>query len=101
MRWTVEVAGQAASLVANNGFAARDFLFPLAQIVGGNRLQIVNVVEVNVVHEVHIRIDVSRDGDVDEKQRGIFSQLHQRLQPCAVNDVMRSGRAADDDVNVG
>ena len=46
-----------------------NFLLALFEVAVRDRLEIVDVIEVNVLQEIHLRIDVARDGDIDEKQR--------------------------------
>jgi hypothetical protein len=52
--------------VANDLFAPNNFLFTLFQIVVGDGLEVVNVIEINVLHEIDFGIDVARHGDVNE-----------------------------------
>ncbi len=62
-------------------------------------LQVVNVVEIDALQEVHLRLDVAGHGEVNEQQRAVAAQLHQRFQRGAVENVMRRRGAADDDVH--
>src|SRR5207244_801549 len=45
------------------------------------------------------RLDVPGHGDIDEKERLVLAQFHEGLELGAVENVVRRGSAADDDVN--
>src|ERR1035437_1067862 len=47
-------------LLANDLLAAEDFLLTLFKIIVSDGLQVVDVVEVNVLQEVHLGLDVAR-----------------------------------------
>ncbi len=76
-----------------------DLLPALPKVIVGDGLQIVDVVEIDVVQEIDGGINVARHGDVNQKKRPVLARLHQRLQAGAVQDAMRGGGAADEDVN--
>ena len=95
------VAHERPGLLADDGRAPGDFLLALAKVIVGNGLQIIDVVEVNVLQKIDGRINVARHGDVNEQQRPVAAQFHQWLQLRPVKNIMRRGRAADDDVNAG
>ena len=61
MVWMQERPG----FFADDGFAAGDFLLALLEIVVRDGLQVVDVVEINVIEEIHLRLDVARDGDIN------------------------------------
>ena len=90
-----------ARLVPDDGLATGDFVLALPQVIRGDFLEIINVVKIDVLQEFDLRVNVARHGDVNQKQRPVLARLHQRLQPGAVQDVMRRRGAADDDVNAG
>ena len=62
-------------------------------------MQVVDVVEVHILQEIDFRLDVARHRDVDEQQRLVPAELHQRLQFDPVENVVRRGGAADDNVD--
>src|SRR5688572_21130579 len=64
---------KSSGLLPNDYLAPRYFLFSLAKIIGRNGLEVINVVEVNVIHEVDFRLNVARHGDVDDEQCAILS----------------------------
>src|SRR5207302_10854722 len=90
---------QRFDLLTDHGFATGDFLTTLFEIIVGDGLQIVNVVEVNVFQKIHFRLDVTWYRDVDQQQWPVLAKLHERLEFRAVQHVMRRGGAADDDVD--
>ena len=90
---------QRFDLLPDDGFATDDFLAPLFEVIVGDGLQVVNVVEVNVFQKIHLGLDIPWYRDVNQQQRPVLAQLHERLQFRAVQHVMRCGGAADDDVN--
>src|SRR5437870_2547954 len=92
-------AQQRSGLLPNDRFASGDLLAALLEGVVGDGLEVVDVVEVNVLQKVHLGFDVPRHRDVDQQQGPVFAELHDRLQFGAVENVMRRGGAADDDVD--
>src|SRR5262245_33884453 len=90
---------QRLRFLGDDGFATCDFIFALLEIIVGNRLQVIDVVEVDVFQEVNFRFDVARDGDVDQEQGAVSAPVHERFEFGAVQNVMRGRRAADDDVD--
>ena len=91
---------QAARVLTNDRFAPDDFLPALLEIIVGDGLEVIDVIEVNVLQKVDLGVDVARHGDVDEQQRAVAAQFHQRLEPRAIEHVMRRGGAADDDIDL-
>src|SRR5438045_9675994 len=67
-------AEQGRRLFADDFFATRYFLFALVQVIARDGLQIVNVIEVNVPHQVYFRVDVAWDSDVHQKQWTILAE---------------------------
>ena len=61
-------------------------------------MQIVNVVNEDPVQLVHLRIDIARYGDIDEKHRAVLSSLKELQSVLASEDRMRGTRRGDDDV---
>src|SRR6185436_14589876 len=56
-------AKQGGDFFADNLFATDDLLLALLQVVVGDRLQVVDVVEIDVRHQVHLGIDVAGHRD--------------------------------------
>src|ERR1035437_7823183 len=67
----VRVTQQRLRLFADDLFAAGDFFLTLLEVIVGNGLQVVHVVEIYVCQEVDFRLDVAGHGDVDEQQRAV------------------------------
>ncbi len=97
MRAAEEVPGPGA----DDGFATGDFLAALAQVVVGDGLEVVNVVEINIFEKIDLRLDVAGNGDINDKQRPVLARFEERREAGAVKNVMRGGGAADDDVGLG
>src|SRR6266542_6104343 len=76
------------------------FLLPLSHIFPDDLFQVVNVVEVNVVDELHLRVDVPRDGDVDEEQRPTATDLHRGCDIAAAQNRLGRAGGTDHDVRV-
>src|SRR4051812_1388538 len=90
---------QCARAFLDDGFAFGDFFAPLLHVIVGDLLEIVDVEKVNLIQKIYFRINVARDGDIDQKQGTIFAQLHERCELCAVENVMRGRCAADDNIH--
>src|SRR5438270_3872919 len=65
---------------ANHLLAQSDLLLSLSQIIVGNRLKVIDVVEINIFQEVDLRLDVARHCDIDQKQRAIAAEFHDGLE---------------------
>ena len=68
---------------------------------GGNLLQIVDVVDEDAFDLVHRRIDVARDGDIDEEHGPVAAAVHELLAVLAAEDGVRRAGGTDDDVGFG
>src|SRR6185369_8816134 len=78
----------------DNFFATCDFLLALLEVISGNRLEVIDVIEVDILHEINLRLNIARHGDIDQEQSSIPPELHQRRQFRAIQDVMRRRSAA-------
>src|SRR4051812_34856647 len=96
---TPPTSNQGARFLLNDRFTPRDLFLALLQVIVGDGLQVVDVVEVDILEEIHFRLDVAGHRDVDQKQRPVFSELHQWLELLAIEDVMRRSGAADHDIH--
>ena len=67
---------KASGLFADDLFTPHDFLLSLFEIIVCNRLQVVDVVEENIFHEIDFRFDVTRNGYIDEQQRAVSAKFH-------------------------
>src|SRR5581483_3246825 len=71
------------------------------QRLGDDRLEIVDVVEVTAVEVVDRRVEVPRDGEVDEQELTAATLAERSLDGGGVEHVARSARGGDDDVGAG
>src|SRR5690606_23679590 len=81
--------------LANDRLAAGHFHVALLQVIVRDRLEVIDVVEENVLHEVDFGLDVARHGNVDQEQRPATPRGQERFQAAAVDYVMRGRGAAD------
>ena len=65
------------------------------------RLQIVDVVDKDAFHLVHRRIDVARNGDVDEEHGPVTATMHELLAVLFPENRMRRASGADHNVGFG
>ena len=74
---------------------------PLAvfDVLLDNPLEIVDVVDVDIVQAVDVRIDVPRYGDIDEKQRPVAPAAHGAPDLVPTDDDSRSPGGANDDIH--
>ena len=64
-------------------------------------LQIVDVVDEDAFDLVHRRIDVARNGDIDEEHGAVAAAMHELLAVFSAEDGVRRAGGADDDVGFG
>jgi hypothetical protein len=86
---SVRNAEECPDLFADDGFATGNFVFALLQVIVGNGLKVVDIVQINVLEKIHIGLDVARDGDIYQQERAVFAGSYQRLEFDAIEDVMR------------
>src|SRR5271170_352822 len=65
---------------------------------GGDRLQVVNVVEEDALNAVHLRIDIARNRDIDEKHGPVAAAVNELSAVLGAEDRLRRSRGSDDDV---
>ena len=70
----------------------------LFHVRGGDLLQVVDVVDEDAVELVQLRIDVARDGDIDEEHGPVAALVKEGLAVLGAEDGMRRAGGADDDV---
>ena len=70
------------------------------QIFFNNRFKVVDVVKRDALNLADFRVNVARDGNVDEKNSASLPPRHQLLRLPRLNDVMRRARGCDDYVDV-
>ena len=87
-------------LLFHYGLGLDGLAAPGCQVLLDNFLQIVDVVEVDVVQAVHVRIHVPRHCDVDEEHGPVASGLQDCLYVACVDNGLRSTRGGDDYVHL-
>ncbi len=84
----------------DNLVAPGDGILPLGQVGLGHRLQVVDVVEEDAVVAADLRVDVPRQGDVDQQDRPVAAPGRDaREAPGRQDRLVRAG-AGDDDVGL-
>src|SRR5580700_8873792 len=90
-----DVEGLQASLktydfALDNVGGALGLLFAIRHVRGDGLLQIVDVVDENSVHLVHLRINVARYRDIDEEHGTVLAPAHKELAVLTAEDGVRS-----------
>ena len=81
---------EAVGLLGDDRLGALGLAPPAGEGLGDDRLEIVDVVEVAAVELVHGRVDVARDGEVDEEQRPALAAPARRRAPVSDEPAARS-----------
>jgi hypothetical protein len=90
-----------ADLVFDDGEAAGDFLFAAGAGFAGDGFEGVDVVEVDPGDVIDGWVDVAGDGDIDDEERAAAAAAEGREDEIRVDDGVRGGGRADDDVGFG
>src|SRR5439155_24685873 len=83
----------------NDCFAVDDLPLALLQALISDGLQVIDIVEVDVLQTSDCRLDVPRHGNINQQQRTIPAEFYDRRQSGAVQNVVRRGSAANDDID--
>src|SRR5581483_5026054 len=67
---------------------------------GGYLLQIVNIVDEDAVELIHLRINVARNGDIDEEHGPVAAAMQKSLAMLAAEDGVRRACRCDHDVGI-
>ena len=70
----------------NNAFRVLGFFVAFSRIGSNCLLQIVDVVNKNAIELIHLRIDVTRNGDINEEHRSISSAAEEAFAMFAPKD---------------
>ena len=62
--------------------------------------QVVDAVQEHVSSLTDLRLDVARDGEVDDEDRRVPARLHHALEQALAEDRQRARRAGNDDVEL-
>jgi hypothetical protein len=89
---------EALDLNGDEGFRVDSLAAAFFHMRRGHLLQVVDVVDEDTVELVHLRIDVARNGNIDEKHRPVAAAMEKCLAVLAAEDRQRSAGGADDDV---
>src|SRR5204863_8454343 len=76
-------------------------LLAISHVLANNRVEVVDVVEVDVVELLHVWIHVTRNGNVDEDQRAIPTPLHHVFDIGAIQERFRGTGRNDNNIRVG
>src|SRR6056297_891992 len=94
--WSDSEVGQpfmkAADLLIDNLVGLDRLLLTLLEIGLDHALKIVNIIEINAVNLAGSRINVARNGDVDQKHRLIAPHFTGGLEICGADDIIRRSR---------
>ena len=96
----LEPLAKAFHLQADDVLGPGRFLATLGQIFLHDLLQVVDVVEVDVVQTVDVRVDVAGHGDIDKKHGLVPSGLEHGAHVPGFYDHMGGAGGADDDVHL-
>src|SRR5262249_18715859 len=84
--------------LAHYFFGRLSFTLTLSQIGIDDIAEVVDVVKKNVTDLVDFWIDVSGNGDIDDENRTVLSQMDQSLPISFVQNEGWRARGADDDI---
>ena len=91
---------EALDFACDEGFGVAGLAVALFHVGGGYLLQVVDVVDEDAFELVHRRIDVARDGNVDEEHGAIAAAMQESLSVLGAEDVVGRAGGADDDVGL-
>lgn len=75
-------------------------LLPLGHIALNNGMQIIHAVQIGVGQIADLRLNVARNGDIDQQHRPVAARLQRALDHSFTDDRQRAGRRADNDIGV-
>ena len=92
-----EPRGEPLDFFADNRIGACDLARAPREVLANRCLQIVDVVQEHLLDLAGRRLDIARNGDIDDEQRPVPSGAHHRfdVRPCQ-NRRRGSGRGDDD-----
>ncbi len=96
----LEAVEQFVAFLGDEAFAQLKLGLALLEVLSGDALEVVDVVNVHVLELVAVGIDVARHGNVHEQQRPVATLPEQPLKLVACEHVVRRGGAANDNVNL-
>ena len=72
---------------------------PVLDVFIDDIFQVIDIIYISIAQAIDFRIDVAGNGDVDEKNRPVFADAHDRFHLIAVQDESGCAGRADDDVH--
>ena len=93
--------GEEASRFFRHYFLSLRRLFqPLLAVGFNDALEVIGIVQVDIFQFVHLRVDIPRHGDVDEKHRPLFPAADRPGHVLRPDDVVGSTGGRQDDVRL-
>jgi len=93
-----EFGHHSSGLLLDDGAALGQFLFAMPHVLANDGFQVVDVIEINVRDELHVRVNVPRHGNINQNQRPVASRMHDDLDVLQVQNRLWTSGGADDDV---
>ena len=84
---------KAFNLAFDNVRGALRLFFAIRDVRSHGLLQIVDVVDEDAVHLVHLRIDIARHRNIDEEHGTILAAAHEQFAVLAAEDSVRELRS--------
>src|SRR6185436_14277163 len=87
-------------------FLGNDFLGLFGDVTAAlnvgldHAIQVVDIVEEHALQFVHTRLDIARDGDVDQEHGTVAAPVDHGAHLFAVDDVVRRAAGSDDNIHV-
>src|SRR6185437_11211646 len=91
-------AAEADDFLLDQCLSPLRFSSTVAYVGFDNLLQIIDVVRENTVHLSHFRIDVARNGDINEEHGPILAAMHEELAMFSTEDRVRSAGRGNHDI---
>src|SRR5581483_6954902 len=91
---------EALDLGGDDGLGIDGLTAALFLVGGGYLLQIVNIVDEDAVELIHLRINVARNGDIDEEHGPVAAAMQKSLAMLAAEDGVRRACRCDHDVGI-
>ena len=88
-------------LLSDHRLRRRQRAVPPLEVRAHHRLEIVEIVEIDVVQLAHRRIDVARHGDVEDAERPVAAARDRGAHALLEHHRPRRGRGAEQQVDVG
>ena len=97
---TLQAGLEALNLGLDNLFGVLGFLLATGDVRGDSVLEVVNVINEDAIELVHGRINVARDGDINEEHRSVLALGEKFFAVFAAEDRDWRSGGCDDDVGL-